>query len=321
MSASNSGRAALLRALAAGLPPPGPFPLRSTEPDPGLFGPGSATWRVMREPLLILGSARALLVQTAHPLVAQGAIDHSDFAADPVGRFQRTAGWVTTVVFGTREEALEATRRVNQLHRPVRGELPAESSTPAWAGGSRYRAQDQPLVLWVHASLLDAMLSTYRSVVGSLPPRQADRFVREWDRVGGLLGLPPGSTWSSETAMRRWIEARMREGTTVPGAGSLEVARVILAPGVSGPLLAHLTGLITAGLLPPPLRRAYRVPWSPAHELAYRSLTLSLRMSRPALPRLLRVSPAYDFAQARIRGQLRRETGREERLRSELRLA
>ncbi|MGA7088744.1 MAG: oxygenase MpaB family protein [Candidatus Dormiibacterota bacterium] len=314
-------RAALLRLLTAGLPPPGVFPLRDRQPDGGLFGPGSATWQVMREPLLILGAARALLMQSAHPLIAQGALDHSDFATDPIGRFQRTAGWVTTVVFGTGDEAQAATRSVNQLHRRVSGELPEEHAVAAWAPGSAYRAQDQDLLLWVHASLIDSMLVTHRTVIGDLRPEVGDRYVREWDAIARLMGLPEGSTWESEMGMRNWINRQIRQGIALPGDGSRRVARVILGPGIAGPALAKVTNLVTAGMLPARLRPEFGIGWNPAQSLAFRSLALSLRSARPILPRALRVSPVYDFARARANGELLRSGERADQLLSRLRLA
>src|SRR5258708_20103794 len=77
----------LLSIMAVPLPlGPAPMPITDTDPDPGLFGPASVTWKVLREPLLILAGARALLLQAAHPHVAQGAIDHSAYATHPFGR-------------------------------------------------------------------------------------------------------------------------------------------------------------------------------------------------------------------------------------------
>src|SRR5260370_42067285 len=86
------------------------LPIADPSPAPGLFGPASVTWRVMREPLLILGGGRALLMQAAHPLVAQGAIEHSGYAGDPFGRLERPLVWVTAVPFGPTAEARAASR-------------------------------------------------------------------------------------------------------------------------------------------------------------------------------------------------------------------
>ena len=60
--------------------------------DPGLYGPGSESWRLGREAMLLLGAGpRALLLQLAHPLVAEGVDQHSDFRADPWARLAGTS--------------------------------------------------------------------------------------------------------------------------------------------------------------------------------------------------------------------------------------
>jgi hypothetical protein len=56
------------------------------EPTRSLFGPDSVTWRVNREAILLLGGGRALLLQVAHPLVAAGVAEHSNFRTAPLTR-------------------------------------------------------------------------------------------------------------------------------------------------------------------------------------------------------------------------------------------
>src|SRR4051794_13960545 len=73
---------------------PAPPLLRDRDPEAGLFGPGSVTWRLVREPLLLIGGGRALLMQLAHPLVAQGVVEHSDFERRPFDRLLHTVRWV-----------------------------------------------------------------------------------------------------------------------------------------------------------------------------------------------------------------------------------
>jgi uncharacterized protein (DUF2236 family) len=59
--------------------------------DAGMFGPGSEAWRLDREAMLLLGAGpRALLMQLAHPAVAAGVAEHSDFRADPWRRLDGT---------------------------------------------------------------------------------------------------------------------------------------------------------------------------------------------------------------------------------------
>jgi uncharacterized protein (DUF2236 family) len=172
----------------------------------------------VREPLLILGAARALMMQAAHPLVAQGVLDHSDFANDPVAALPEDRGLGDHG--GIRHP------------RGGQGRYPrGEPAAPKGAGNatrgahhsrqdscSDYRAQDHSLLLWVHGSLIDALLTAYRAVVGDLSDARADRFVREWDAVANLMGLPPGSTWSSKLEMRSWIGRQVRLGWCSPAA-------------------------------------------------------------------------------------------------------
>src|SRR6266568_3100914 len=93
-------------------------------PAAGIFGPDSLTWRVDREAVIFLGAGRALLLQLAHPWVAAAISEHSKTFADPVGRFHRTFNITFTMVFGTLDQALGASRRLHRRHAVVTGTLP-----------------------------------------------------------------------------------------------------------------------------------------------------------------------------------------------------
>src|SRR3712207_2866998 len=90
--------------------------------DAGLFGPGSLTWRINREGVLLLGGGRALILQVAHPLVAAGVAAYSNYREDPWGRLYRTLDITTRIVFGDTETAREASGRLERMHSRVRGE-------------------------------------------------------------------------------------------------------------------------------------------------------------------------------------------------------
>lgn len=286
--------------------PARPLPLRDPTPDPGLFGPDSVTWVVMREPRLLLAAGRALLLQAANPLVAQGAIEHSTYKSDPYGRLERTVRWVTVVCFGTAKEAERISGRVNGLHRPVAGSLPAANATSRVAGGTPYSASDPGLLRWVHASFVDTMLVAHDALIGGLSTEERDTFVHEWDAVGRLMGLSRSQTWRSAAALRRYVEKEVRRGQALPGAGSREVAETVLHPPVSSPMLRpgmDALAFISTGLLPSELRRGYGLLWTPAHAAAFAAVTRSLRLATPGMPRRLRISPVYDLALARAEGR------------------
>ncbi len=279
--------------------------LRDLRPDPGLFGPASVTWRVVREPLVGLGAPRALLLQAAHPLVAQGALDHSRFASDPAGRFQSTVRWVTAVVFGTTAEARAACRWVNELHRPVRGRLPRPHATRRVAAGTAYSADDPSLLRWVHAVLIDTLMVSHDAFVGGLSDPDRDRMVREWDGVARLLGLSRSPCWSGWDDLQAEIARAVVDGPVAPGPGSRRVARTILGTpprGTARRALRPLGTLLVTGLLPAPIRAGYGLAFTPLDRLAHAAACRALRRARPHLPAGLRVSPAHRFAQARLAG-------------------
>jgi uncharacterized protein (DUF2236 family) len=308
------GSADLTAAVRLMLPSGRAFPIHDPAPDPGLFGPGSVTWRVMAEPVLMLGAGRALLMQAGHPLVAEGAIEHSTYATDPYGRLERTIDWVSTVCFGTTAEARRACRHVNRLHGAVEGRLKRAHGTAAVRGGSAYSGRDPQLLTWVHATFVDTMLVTHDAFVGGLTEADADRFVREWDAVAALMGVPPATLWTSRAALREYVARQFEEaaGPAIPGAGSRLVARTVLRPPVSSAVMRPgwvAITFATVGLLPPALRRAYGIRWTPAHDAAHAGLALSLRTGRIAVPRRFKVSGLHDQAVARVEGRLEARKG------------
>ena len=291
-----------------------PIPIADPDPDPGLFGPGSVTWEVMAEPLLMLGAGRALLMQAAHPLVAEGAIEHSSYAVDPFARFQRTVEWVTVVCYGTTAEARRASRRINRLHAGVQGTLAPGHSTPQLPAGSPYSGRDPELLLWVHATFVDTMLVAHDAFVGGLSTADADRFVREWDAVAALMGAPAELLWPDRAALRAYVDGQVAGGVVAPGAGSRLVAKTVLSPpaaSVGTQAAFAALAFTTVGLLPAAVRDGYQVGWTPAHTAAHAALRLVVRRLRPALPERLRRSPVYDQAVARTggrRGRVRKDS-------------
>src|SRR5690348_15205949 len=131
----------------------------------GLFPDDSIIRRVNRENVLLLGGGRALLMQLAHPLVAAGVDDHSDFRVRPIRRLRRTVQMVMAIVFGDRETALAAARSVNRVHGRVVGD--------------GYRALDPELLLWVHATLVDSSLVTYETFVRRLSDTEREEFYQQ----------------------------------------------------------------------------------------------------------------------------------------------
>ncbi len=159
-------------------------------PDPvlGFYGPASRMWRINREAVLLGAGPTALLLQLAHPLVADGVAAHSDFEADPAGRLRRTLRTTLAMVFGDGPAAEDAVRRLNHVHAAVRG----EAADPAARTVARtYRALDPDLLLWVQATLIWTSVQAYERWVGPLTALDREGFWAEARLVGARLGIPP----------------------------------------------------------------------------------------------------------------------------------
>jgi uncharacterized protein (DUF2236 family) len=243
-------------------------------------------------------------MQVAHPLVAQGVVDHSDYERDPFGRLVRTVRWLVAVTFGTTAEAQAASRQVRRVHADVRGSLQTRNATAALPPGTPYRAVDAELSRWVLATIVESMLVTYEATVGGLDRRDADRFVREWRAVAPLVHVRDADTWDSALHLHAYVRSTV--ATLQPVHASREAARVVLRPPLPSRALRPATAgvaFLTTGLLPPRLCREYGLRWTPLDAAAHRAACTSLRATHRILPRRLRVSSLYDAAVQRSQGR------------------
>ena len=253
----------------------------------GLFGPDSVTWRVNREMVLVAGGGRALLLQVAHPLVAAGVEQHSNYRQDPWGRLYRTLDITTQITFGDAETSAAASRRLAAAHRRVRGE--AEDGTP-------YRATQPDLLLWVWATLVESSLLVYSRYVGWLSPRDVERYYDEQKLFAHACGVPEGHCPTNHAAFTDYYrhmvedELRVTDGARAVAQATLRpTLPLALRPAAWGPF--ELFGLVTVGLLPPELRSQYGLSWGPRREALLGASTLAIRRALPLLPRLLREFP------------------------------
>jgi uncharacterized protein (DUF2236 family) len=246
---------------------------------PGLFEEDSITRRVNRENILLLGGGRALLMQLAHPKVAAGVDEHSDFRAHPIRRLRRTIRMTMAIVFGDRETALRAARGVNQVHARVQGR--------------DYRALDPELLLWVYATLADTALVTYETFVQRLETHERETFHQEFKVLGELLGIPPDRFPVTVLDFDEYVEQMVSTGTVRVAERARELAEQIMRPRVlmlPRPVMLPLN-VVTTGLLPPPLREQYGLAWGRRQQRAYRLAIAVVPRVIALTPPLLRVWP------------------------------
>src|SRR4026209_6784 len=92
-----------------------------------LFSPTSAFWKVNRAIACVFAAPRAVMMQIAHPLVAAGVAEHSEFRKHRFARLYRTAFAAAAITFGSRDFALRAVKTVNQKHKAVHGVLKTQA--------------------------------------------------------------------------------------------------------------------------------------------------------------------------------------------------
>lgn len=283
---------ALLSALL--LPPPGP----GVRGDVGLFGPGSAAWRVGRERALLLAGPAALLLQVAHPLVGAGVAAHSDFTTDPLRRLRGTLDAVLTATFGDSAQAHDAARRVGRRHAPVRGALDRDAGP--FPAGTAYAAHDADLAQWVWATLAWSALRATEAVVRPVPPAERDAYVTDMLRFGRLFGVPAHAP-DDAAALEAYVQDRLDHVLTV-GPTARDLAQRILRPqpALLPAPLRPVPALLAAALLPHPLRDAFGLPWRRRERLAWGVLRRILRRALPVLPRAAREWPHARVAGERV---------------------
>ena len=255
----------------------------------------SVTWKIHREVVLLLGWARAILLQLSHPLVARGVADHSGFFTgrrEPWRRLRRTLDAMLTLTFGTPDQAAEVARGINAIHDRVHGRL--GEGVGSFPAGRGYSAHDPHLLRWVHATLLDSFILTYELYVGPLTPGEKDRYCAETSAIEPLLGIPRGYLPQSLGTLQEYMEEMLGSGEIMVTETARRLAREIVSPPVPGVMrpLVWVMQLPAIGLLPPVIREAYGFPWDSRRETALRLSAKFVRRLLPLAPPVIRHWPA-----------------------------
>jgi uncharacterized protein (DUF2236 family) len=239
--------------------------------------------RVNAEPALFLAAGRALLLQLAHPAVAQGVTDHSDFQSNPFRRLQGTMEATYAVVFGSEELATAVGRRIRRIHDFVTG--------------TGYRANDPPNLLWVHATLTDSALRAYTDLVEELSPADAAAYYREMMRVAEVFGLRAADqpvdlarfrAYFDETvATLRVTDEGRRLGRDVLYPSLPAGLRAALAPALA------LNRLVAVGTTPEPLREQFGFAWDRRREQQLSRVRSTASRLFAVTPRQVRTTPGW----------------------------
>jgi uncharacterized protein (DUF2236 family) len=180
-----------------------------TSDDPGLFGPGSVSWRVHADPVIGVGGLRAILLQTMLPGPMVAAATASDYRRDPWGRLARTAEYIGAITYGTTAEAEHAAAMVRALH-------------------ARLGLDDPEWLLWVHAGFVDSLLDCHQRSGAPMTAAEADQYVAEQVAAAELVGLDPAGVFDDVAGLRDYL--RMVQPTLVATEQAVDFVRFALVP-------------------------------------------------------------------------------------------
>jgi uncharacterized protein (DUF2236 family) len=264
--------------------------------DPGLFGPGSVTWRIMTEPVMWIAGLRALYLQALHPKVMRGTWQNTSLAdrSQAWGRFTRTTEFVRVRTFGSTEQVERAGRRLRKIH---------SSLTGVDEQGREFRLDEPELLLWVHCGEISSYADIARRSGVPVSAAELDQFVAEQVRSAEVVGLDPAIVPASLAGLDDYY-ARVR-----PELHATPEARLALRHSFTPQLPA---GLAALRLVVPPLntlafaslpRWARRLYGTPASALTDAATGLALRAAYESAARIPR--PVLFFP-ARVAARRRR---------------
>jgi uncharacterized protein (DUF2236 family) len=256
----------------------------------------------------LLYGQRALGIGALSPLNFMGTRLHTRALDKPFQRLVRTAKMFETIYFGSRAQADEVLRIVDGLHRRVKGELPED--TGPFAAGTPYSAFDPQLMLWTVAVIADSAQVFYELLVRRLSPAEREALWCDYVRFGVLFGMPRDAVPGSYSEFRAWWQERLASEETYLTDDARHVGEAIMfqipVPLSRRPAM-KLHNLIMLGSLPERVRALYGLPWTPAHEAAFRAAVAALRAARPLAPLSLRTgwnTPSFDLVASTERARI-----------------
>ncbi|MCV7322964.1 hypothetical protein AWB99_07155 [Mycolicibacterium confluentis] len=269
------------------------------------LGPASLLWRWAGDMRIAFEGGTAGLMQTMHPAIGQGLIDHSNFFDDPVDRvFRSLPGILGTVYEGP--TAYDTGARVRDFHRDIKGVLPS---------GQRYHALTPETYWWAHATFqmmvhrLAEHWDTHRltnaereqlylegcewyrryGMTESVLPPTLTEFNREYERYCGEVLQPnPASDYLIEFIGRPAIPD-MSMSPDYPTHPMMKPLTDRLLPSLPVRVaLAPPMRLVIFGGLPPLVRERFGIRWRRADESSYRAVRTAIRSGWRTMPASLR---------------------------------
>jgi uncharacterized protein (DUF2236 family) len=220
------------------------------------FTPRSAFWEMNREQLLLLGGGRVLLMQIAHPMIAEAVYNHSYVFKKPILRLHRTLSLTFAIVYATKPEADAAVAEIERAHRPAVGKL--ADAIGKHEAGAAYNPRNPRQALWVWATLVEGAIATYERLIAPVDAKVKEDFYAEGTTFAHLMGIRESYVPTSYAALTAYMDEAVESQEVHVSEKARAIAPFITAQSI--PVVNMLTyplSRFTVGLLPAEIREQY----------------------------------------------------------------
>jgi uncharacterized protein (DUF2236 family) len=229
------------------------------------------------EGIFLLGGQYAILCQFAHPGLAQGTFEHSNFASRILNRLQTTSRFLNVCIYGTAEEKEAILSVIHRAHSSVKGDT--------------YSADDPELHKWTAATLFVSFLVVHEAFFGKLSYEKMETLFKESAIYGTSLRMPP-EMWPA-TLDDFWMYWNHNIETLEVTDWARSLCKELLHPKQIPIWLKPMSPtarLLTTQWLPERLCREYGLKISNFDRAMYHYIVGYISMIYPHLPRKARTS-------------------------------
>lgn len=256
------------------------------------LGPDSLTWKYLGDIRNVLLATRAGMLQSMHPGISAGLVDHSDFFANPWNRLLRSAGPILGVVYDRAPKKTGS--EVRDFHKKIEG---------TDASGRRYHALDPKTYYWAHATFFEGQIATQELFGEPLTRAEKEQLYRESITWYARYGMSMAPVPKDYAAFERYWEDTIDdvlEATKVARISATKPKRKLPAPYpmLRGPLWAVIHPIVVDGslfltraTLPPRARDKLGLGFDETDERLLRGIRAAVRAAYRLTPESLRYMP------------------------------
>jgi uncharacterized protein (DUF2236 family) len=236
-----------------------------------------------------LSGAVAVLLQSAHPLVAAGVASTGKFRELPRLRMKHTADHLQQLLTGGAAQTAKIARQLETRHGQIKGVL--REDVGKWKAGTAYSASDPHLTLWVYTTLVVGRVLVYRLLSGPLTPDEEEAFYRSTFVFGEYFGVTEAVRPASYQDLASYYEGMVQE--LAVGREGRELTQALWT-GLGAK--AEIVRLLASGLLPENVRNAYELPWDRRHQIQARAYQVLVKnLPDPIRARLRQRYPLWSL--------------------------